>query len=399
MSAKQALLRVAGLYKDAMRKWHEINGVTAEDLASERIVTGQTWDEFCDTLKAAGAAINGLGAPMDPLTQAEGYRYLSRLTRAGLEAFLEHADPRAPELRRMVHETVKMGADNPDNHYFNATISGEHEYRLRGRRGTVCFLHFATQKGGYGQGGGLPPTGFLDSTEMEIDDDGAFEIAISRQERPGNWLPMERDTGLLLVRQTFADREHETPAELHLERVLGPGEDPGPTPLSAERIDAGLTMASNLVAGASLLFAKWARDFREHTNELPRFDPETSTAAGGDPNIAYYHSYWELGAGEALVIEATPPPCETWNFQLNNHWMESLDYRHHTIHVNKHTARYEPDGSVRVVVAAEDPGLPNWIDTAGHRHGTMCWRWIRADHHPRPRTRVVQLAELRHGDI
>jgi len=115
---------------------------------------------------------------------------------------------------------------------------------------------------------------------------------------------------------------------------------------------------------------------------------------GGDPNICYYHSYWSLGPEEALVIEATPPECESWNFQLDNHWMESLDYRHHTIHVNKHTARYEPDGSVRVVVAHHDPGVPNWIDTVGHSQGTMCWRWIRAAEHPQPRTRVVPVAEL-----
>jgi hypothetical protein len=35
------------------------------------------------------------------------------------------------------------------------------------------------------------------------------------------------------------------------------------------------------------------------------------------------------------VIESKVPPCRTWNFQLNNYWMESLDYRYHTIHVNK----------------------------------------------------------------
>ena len=74
--------------------------------------------------------------------------------------------------------------------------------------------------------------------------------------------------------------------------------------------------------------------------------------------------------------------------------MESLDYRYHTIHTNKHLAEYEPDGSVRLIVAHEDPGLPNWLDTAGHTSGTMSFRWIRAEEHPEPATRVVKLAEL-----
>ena len=90
----------------------------------------------------------------------------------------------------------------------------------------------------------------------------------------------------------------------------------------------------------------------------------------------------------------TPPECFTWNFQLDNHWMESLDYRYHRITINKHTAQVRDDGSVQIVVAHEDPGVPNWIETAGHRHGTMCFRWIRAADHPQPQTRVVKLAEL-----
>jgi hypothetical protein len=392
-SIKGAVIGAVGQYRNLTRLVRNFRGVTEEELAAERIVSGTSWDEFCDTLKAAGAAINGLGAPMDAETQAEGYRYLSRLLRAGLEAFLEYSDPRAPVLRRMVHETVKMGADNPDNHYLNATISGEYEYRLRGSRGTVHFLHFATQKGGYGQSGGMPPTGFLDSSDLEIEPDGTLDIAVSRERPPDarNWLPMERDTGLLIVRQTFLDKEREEPADLLIERV---GDELEPPSTSPAHIDQGLSMASTFVAGASMLFAKWARDFQKHTNELPQFDPDRSTGAGGDPNIAYYHSYWKLEPDEALLIEALPPSCESWNFQLNNHWMESLDYRHQRIHVNMHTATYEPDGSVRIVVAHENPGLPNWIDTAGHRHGTMCFRWIKAAEHPQPKTRVVKLREI-----
>ena len=160
------------------------------------------------------------------------------------------------------------------------------------------------------------------------------------------------------------------------------------------QVDEGLRSAGTLVAGASLLFAKWARDFQAHSNALPRFDQEVSNQAGGDPNIAYYHSHWRLGPGEALVIEVTPPRCEYWNFQLDNYWMESLDYRYFTIHVNKHSAVTDTDGAVRLIVAHEDPGLPNWITTAGHEQGTMCFRWVRAEAHPVPRTRVVKLAEL-----
>lgn len=388
---RKALIGVLDLVRRAQSAWMRLRGQTPAGVAEARIVGGQSWEEFCDTLKAAGASLRFPGTPRDPFQQAEGYRYLSRLVRAGLEGFLEDADPRAPVLKRVVHETVKMGADNPDNWYQNATISGAYEYRIRGNRGTVAYLAFATQAGHYGQGGGLPPTGALEASELEMDADGNFEIAVSCEKRPGNWLPMTHESGLLIVRQTFLDRATERLASLTVERVDGPGE---PAPITPEMVDDGLRNASTLVAGASLLFAKWARDFQKHANELPQFDPAVSNAAGGDPNIAYYHSYWRLGPDEALVIDVVPPRCDYWNFQLNNYWMESLDYRWFRVHTNKHLATANADGSVRIVVAHDDPGHPNWIRTVGHTEGTMCFRWVRADAHPVPHTRVVRRSEV-----
>jgi len=214
---------------------------------------------------------------------------------------------------------------------------------------------------------------------------------VSSKPYPKNWLPMTPDSGALIVRQTFLDREAEIPAELTIECI---NSDNQTTPLTPKMLDDGLKSASTLVAGASLLFAKWARDFQKHTNQLPQFDPDVSTAAGGDPKIIYYHSYWALAPDEALVIDATPPNCEHWNFQLNNYWMESLDYAHYRIHTNKHLAHYQADGSVRIIVAHQDPGLPNWINTTGHQCGTMCFRWVRADSHPQPQTKVVKVSEL-----
>ncbi|MGB5813325.1 MAG: hypothetical protein WBG86_22505 [Polyangiales bacterium] len=355
------------------------------------IVDGTVWNEFCDTLKMAGNVVMGPNAPSDPLNRMEGFRYLSRITGAALKAFVEHNDPLAPVLMQVVHETAKMGADNPDNFYQNASISGEHEYRLVGNRGSVHYLGFFTQIGNYGQGRGMPPSGYLEASSLEVDANGDFEIVLSTREQPGNWLPMKPETGTLIVRQTFLDRENEAPAELRIERIGGDGK---PTQFDPVHVADGMQMSASLVAGAAMLFANWAEGFKAHTNQLPRFDQEKSNQAGGVADIAYYHSYWRLAADEALVIEAMPPQCEHWNFQLNNYWMESLDYRYYPVHLNKHTAKYRPDGSVQVVVAAQNKGFDNWIDTVGHTEGTMCWRWVRAEHNPEPATRVVKLSEL-----
>jgi hypothetical protein len=361
------------------------------DESTRRVLDGTTWREFCRALEEAGAVVLAPDAPEGAFDRAEGLRYLSRLVRAGLETFVEDGDPRAPEFHRTAHETIKMGADNPDNLYQSAPISGQYEYRITGTRGTVHYLGFGTQAGNYGATGSLATTGYLDHSQLELAPDGSFEIAVSVRQKPGSWLAMAPESRSLIVRQTFLDRAREVPARLQIRRTDGPH---APRPLTPEAIDRGLVASARFVAGCARLFHQWATGFARRTNELPRLDPAVARAAGGDPNIVYYHGYWKLAPDEALVIEVTPPACEYWNFQLNNHWMESLDYRYFRIAVNKHEARLRPDGSVRVVVAHSDPGVENWIDTCGHERGTMCWRWVQAHEHPEPRTRVVPHAEL-----
>jgi hypothetical protein len=356
------------------RIWRKIRGVSEDDLHEQRIASGKAWSEFCDDLKAAGHVILSSGTPDDPLNRAEGLRYLTRLTRAGLEAFVEYNDPLFPEFRRMVHETVKMGADNPDNYYMNAQISGAYTYKIIGKRNTVDHISFHTQNGNYGSTGGLAPCGKLGNADLEVEEDGSFEIYLGPEPEGKNWLKTGPDTSLVMVRQTFANRFTEKPAEVRLVNLSAPDK---PAPLAAAAMDEGLKTASMFTAGAPLLFTRWAKGFKKHTNTLPLFDPGTSNAAGGDDSIIYYHSYWKLDEEQVLLIEVDPPACDAWNFQLDNFWMESLDYRHFRISINKHSAVPEPDGRIRVIVSHRDPGHPNWIETAHHREGTMCWRWYR----------------------
>ena len=378
-----------------VKKWQQfkrkLRGQSIDDAASEAIASGRAWEEYCDTLKAAGGSILYGNPPQDPRSQAEAYRYLARLTRAGLEAFTEFSDPEFPVLKRMVHETVKLGADNPDNYYQNAQISGDYEYRIKGMRNDVFYLGFFTQNGSYGSTGGLAPCGALEGEDLKLEDDGRFEIIVSKEKKCKNWLKLEDETSVLMVRQTFMNREKEQIAELTIETINGPA---SPKPVSPHSMLEGLNLAGTFVTGATLLFAKWANDFQKHTNRLPQMPPDVSTAVGGDKNIAYYHSYWKLAPNEVLKITAKPPVCRYWNFQLNNHWMESLDYRFHPIHVNAQTVQYEEDGSVVVYVSHQNNGYKNWISTTGHTQGTMLWRWWTAEEFPEPQCEVLTLKSI-----
>ena len=79
-----------------------------------------------------------------------------------------------------------------------------------------------------------------------------------------------------------------------------------------------------------------------------------------------------------------------------NHLNKQPSYRHHRIHLNKFSAHYEDDGSVRIVLAHQDPGsrFPNWLETCDHDEGAMLFRYVGANDYPPIETRVVRLSEL-----
>ena len=360
--------------------------------AADQVADGTAWRDFCRELEQAGEAVFGGKTPTDPFNRAEGTRYLTRLLRAGLESNLESSDPCYPRFFQLSNETIKIGNDNPDNVYHNANVSGAYDYRIRGHRGSVPYLTFGTKGGSYETDRTMRPTGQLDLPDMQVDQDGHFVIEVSCEEKPGNWLPMEPGTSGMIVRQTFDDRARETPARYTIE-CLNP--DRSDT-LRAESIEAALSRTTAFVRSTSGLFVDWMDGFKSHTNELPPNDQDMCQDVGGDSNIYYHNSHWRLGPEDALLVEVTPPVCTTWNFQISDFWMESLDYRYHRIHLNKHTAHYEADGSVRIVLAHADPGpdWPNWLSTCDHEQGAMLFRYVDTKETPPIATRVVALGDL-----
>ncbi len=348
-----------------------------------------TWRDFCAKLAEAGDVLLREDAPATPLDQAEGLRYLSRLTRTALNMLVDSADPDFPRIFLLCDDKIKIGADNPDNLYQQIVVRGDRDYRITGTRGTVPYLSIGSKANRYAIDGTMASTGEIEFSDVALEPDGSFEIVVSREKQPGNWLPMADDTTLLIIRQTFEDKATQTPALMAVERIGGPSV---PALLTPEQITAQLMGTAAWVKGTANTFADWSEWFKTTPNRIYEGkEQSTWIRAGGDPKIWYGHLYYKLEEGEALELKVMPPECRMWNFQIDNWWMESLDHVHQKIWVNNTQVTYEADGSVVLICADADPGYGNWIDIAGHREGTGLFRWIEAEHHPVPQVRVIRL--------
>jgi hypothetical protein len=362
------------------------------DEVTRKVVDGTAWREFCDLLADAGESILAEGNPDDPLDRAEGFRMLTRLLRGSLETYLEHKRPDFPQLICTCHETIKIVGENPDNHYLGASLDGKYDYRIWGTRGDAKWISFNLFSGG-GFGGGGPGTGAtLHEEQMQIEPDGSFEVVISQREHPGNWLRAEADTGSLAIRQTFLDKRRQEHADLHIERI---GADGVPAPLSPHELHDALVIVGHYVKIVAGIGAQWAVRQAQWPNVFTDEAEDDFTDKFKDPQIKWHQAYFDIAEDEALVVEVMPPECEYWMIALHNHWMETLDYVNHQSTLNCHSAQLEADGSVRFVVAHRDPGVGNWLDTAGHRRGTVGVRWVGPDViDVLPSTRVVKIESL-----
>ena len=81
--------------------------------------------------------------------------------------------------------------------------------------------------------------------------------------------------------------------------------------------------------------------------------------------------HFELRPDQALVITIPVTDAPYLGFQLGSLWYISLDYINHQTSLNNTQAQADPDGKVRIVVADQNPGVTNWVETLGHRRGYL----------------------------
>ncbi|HME72059.1 MAG TPA: hypothetical protein VKM54_19650 [Myxococcota bacterium] len=360
-----------------------------------RLTSGAAWRDLLAALARAEQRVLGPGAPATPRDRAEGFRHLLRFFVAGHLLCVEHADPDVPRFARMVDPAWQWGLDMPDCLYLFAALRGDAVYRVWGSRGTAKHVDFQVNWGHFALGD-IAAWGTVSSaSDLELDfaADGAFELWLGGPARPRNWLPFAPNAEFLLVRQYFADWERERPGDFAIERVGGAG---APPPARSDQIAARLERLVTWLDRGGALWERMSRGLVEGMapNSLLVTRPEDSDQRAGLRGQAYGIGNFHCATDEAVIVRFDPPRCRHWSVSLANWWWESLDFGSRQTSLNAHQARLDADGAFRGVIAHVDPGIPNWLDTAGHERGTLAIRFLLADEAPKVELERVALGEL-----
>jgi len=357
------------------------------DVDLERVT--DAWRQFCRTLETTGTDALAKTLSHDEIDRAEGLRHLARMSTLALFGSLENKDPLHPYLWPALDPHRKMGGDNPQGLYLSGPINGTDTFRLRGTRGSARWVSIIV-----GQSGPPPFGSALFLPDLEVEPDGTFEVSVSPDPRPGNWLRSDAISTGLLVRQFFATPDDVEPMVLTLENLTA-GDEP-PAPLALDTVVAALQRAAGLFA---FMVPMMQGELLDKGNALNSFVTDIgapTSNSGGVPGGNAVTARWSLEPGEALVVRVRPPePCAYWDVQVGNGWYESFDYRHRFSGLTCEGAHLEADGSVVLVVADRDPGVVNWLEAAGHRQGHIAIRWqLTEGNLPIPVTEVLEVGEV-----
>lgn len=349
---------------------------------------------------AVVSALDEAGTYVDDQTEpgstdrAEGYRYALRRIDAFMPVFFTEANPAAPTIDRCPSNLCKYGFDNPDTAYVSiGPIGPGFTYRITGQLGTTPYNTFQLFQMGPE---GFQTGGTLELSEMEIGEDGAFELWLGTENTGGhaNFMQMRASGfGQLIIRQLHYDWETEREMQLAVEAIPDDAGTSPSTPILT------MDMMDRRATGFALFIRSNMKTYREiietsPVNELPRAGAGVDD--GAFPTNFTSTMRYDVDDGEAILIEIPKMDLVYGNIQMGNRWGESLDYVTRTTSFNRFQSYLDSDDVYRFVIAMEDPGVPNWLDATGHPSGGIFARWQSPQGDlPQPRTRMLTLDELR----
>lgn len=360
------------------------------------------WNEFIDGMRVLPDQLLAK-LPAEQRADPQVRQEIGRLALASFAAALLESlgsDGDHPAFVANQNLALNYPQPNGDTVYRITRVTPGGTYRLRGDRGSLRLANIGQSGpmpgepgGGSLQGG--PKREFLDLNSLRVDKLGRFDVIVSPV-RPegytGDWWKLEPNTTRLLLRTVQADTAVERDPTISIERLdIPPQRARVPAAVLEQRL-RDLPRAAALLP--SIFVSSGARLRAE--GYLHRFKLVDAAQNGGLSGQSYYSSAFDLTEGEALLIAVRPPAkCLYRSIQLASEFNETIDWHNNQSSLNDVQAKPDRDGILRIVVAMKDPGVPNWLHTAGYSRGIVEGRWMGCDSNPLPSIEKLPLAELR----
>ncbi|WP_370332932.1 DUF1214 domain-containing protein [Mycolicibacterium hippocampi] len=356
----------------------------------------RAWDTFCDQLKAAGQQVFKDHNTSASRQRVDGLRFLTQNLGQAFDLALETRNTRYPSLHPFCGPTRKLGGDCADFTYQQAWIDGRSTYRIAGDRGTARFVNITVQ-GPRPDGPGVlhepfgdVPEASLSGDRLEVCADGSFEVYVGGPRGGPNWLPTTPGSRKLFIRQGF-DSWGERPARMRIERV--DMASPKPLPTAEEMVEA-IGWAGEFITG---VMQDWPEFPFAHGGVNPD-QPNRFPAVGSSPDDtmrgrAAINMHWVLGPDEALVVEFDAHDG-LWTLTNMGVFFNSMDFLYRPVSYTPSRTSIDGDGKVRLILAHDDPGYHNWIDTQGFERGNLTYRHMLEGAPAVLRTQLVERAQL-----
>jgi hypothetical protein len=334
---------------------------------------------------------------------AGSHRALMHILEAGLVGYFEQ-DARTPQFRRIVTPSRKLTGDNPDAIYFDAPIDARYAYRVRGNMNHAVYFSLSIEMGAEDGHLSKATDGVINDTLIDVDADGNFSVYLGGEPRERNWLALGEHASRVTTRHYF---EQKTPAALDpaceprltIECLSEPAT---PAPLRDDEVCAGIRRVCNVVRTRTLEMPQLAGDeMPSFMSIVPNVFPVPVTP--GDFGLAAVDAHYSMapfviGPDEALVVTGRWPDCRFANVCLWNRFQQTFDYANRCVSLNRSQTKVGKDGRFRMILAHQDPGLPNWLDTEGNAFGLVFWRFFLVNGSVEtPKAEVVKWADLEGG--